>query len=710
MTPPLFERFFYHTLPKQFFASIWIVPLAVLLIVGPTLAWVAYDKYQQTHEAEYRLLEAHARYADVQIVGALREAGHVLDKIATEYLESDGESNREFDASLAGHHRDHPEFSALFVADADGRVISATAPALLGLNVSSMTLFTAHNTPARPVEMYISRPDKSLLGTIAVTLTQVIADDDDGDFDGVVGAVIDYNFFVKVLQPVNPGDSGSVSVLINRFGDLIYRRYEPEKFFGRNVLKESQVLREHLQADTPITRHIGPSAQDGKTRLFVTRAIENSGLNVILSRSQDEVLANWRRNLVIHTLIFLFTAAVMLFLARVAQRRQRLLVASSEALRVAKESAETANVAKSRFLAAASHDLRQPLHALALLVDVLKRRFGNESNMKIIKPIEASTQALKEMLDTLLDISKLDAGIITPQKQAVSVDALLQRLEGEFRVQIEAKHLFFRIRCANRNIYTDPTLLMEILRNLLSNAYHHTRHGGILLGCRVRGEHLSIQVWDTGKGIPQDEQEKIFQEYYQVDNAERDRHQGLGLGLSIVERIAGLLEHAIKVRSRFGAGSMFEVTVPLILESPALPVAPREFAAPACPSVILVIDDDPVILHGTAMSLESRGYRPVTAESAEEALQLIGGYAPDLIVADYRLRNNQTGIAAIGMIRAQLGDSIPGILVSGDTLPARLREANASGFELLHKPVNPDELNTRIKSLLEKSARNSRGK
>lgn len=696
MIKTLYRQVFPGAPRKPFLTSIWIVPVAVLLIVGATLAWVSHDKYHQTHESEYRLLEAHAVYADAQVAGALRGVARLLGKVAEERW-----SKRKFAAALAKHPLDNPEIGTLFVTDADGLVEYATDPSLDAQDVSSQAYFTAHLDPERQPEFHISRPGKSPLGVTAITFTLPYADSED-DFAGVVGATIDFSFFVKALFPVNPADSASVSTILNRDGDLVYRRYDPEKFFGKNVARESQVFQEHIRAREPVTHHIGPSAIDGKTRLFVTRRIADTGLSVILSRGQDEVLANWQRNLVIHGLIFLFTAAVMLFLARVAQRRQRLLLASSEALREAKEAAERANAAKSHFLAAASHDLRQPLHALALLVSVLKQRHGNESNMKVIKPIEASTQALKEMLDTLLDVSRLDAGAVVPQKQAVSVDVLLERLESEFAIQVDDKGLKFRIRRARKTVHTDPSLLMEILRNLVSNACRYTPHGGILLGCRVRRGQLAIQVWDTGKGIPEEELENIFREYYQVSNPERDRHKGLGLGLSIVERVARLLGHRIRVCSRPGKGSMFEISVPLSGVTPFPPRQPEDVAALPAPANILVIDDDPEVLQGTAMLLEAWGYRPVAAQSAEEALLKIGGHAPGLIVADYRLRGGKTGIAAIETVRSHLGVFVPGILVSGDTLPARLREANVSGFQLLHKPVDPDELNAQIKRLMVK--------
>lgn len=383
------------------------------------------------------------------------------------------------------------------------------------------------------------------------------------------------------------------------------------------------------------------------------------------------------------------------------------LVERDAMLTAATETAQAANASKSRFLAAVSHDLRQPLQSLLLLTSVLKRRHADPASTAIISPMEASIFALKELLDSLLDLSKLDAGAITPNMQAVPLTELLDRLEQEFRTQIEIKGLRFRVRPLRRRalpqvaVLTDPAQLMAILRNLLSNAANHTRSGGILVGCRLRGEQVLIQVWDTGTGIPAAELDRIFEEYYQINNPARDRALGLGLGLAIVERLSNLLGHPMRVRSRYGRGSMFEVGVGLTA-APALP-APPPAAVASHAAAILVLDDDPTVLQSTGLFLQQLGYEPLLTANVQRALAILQGRAqlPQAMLVDYRLGAGQTGIAAAQAIRAELRSPIAVILLTGDMQPEVLQEARAAGCQVLHKPVDPEKLDALLWRLLD---------
>ena len=381
------------------------------------------------------------------------------------------------------------------------------------------------------------------------------------------------------------------------------------------------------------------------------------------------------------------------------------LIERDAMLSAATQRAEAANASKSRFLAAVSHDLRQPLQSLMLLTSVLKRRHADAAGTAIIKPMEASIFALKELLDSLLDLSKLDAGAVTPKLQPVFLAYLLERLEQEFRTQIEIKGLRFRVRPWRRPVgaavLTDPALLMAILRNLLSNATNHTRSGGILVGCRLRGNTVLIQVWDTGTGIPALELDNIFEEYYQLNNPGRDRALGLGLGLAIVERLSRLLGHPVQVRSRYGEGSVFEVAVELTSAQP-LPVAPQAIAASHA-AAILVLDDDPIVLASTGLFLRQLGYEPLLADTVQKAVAILQGRAqlPQAILADYRLNQAQTGIDAVATIRAEMRSAIPAILLTGDMRPEVLNRAQAAGCELLHKPVDPKKLDALLGQLID---------
>lgn len=369
----------------------------------------------------------------------------------------------------------------------------------------------------------------------------------------------------------------------------------------------------------------------------------------------------------------------------------------------AKDAAEQANVAKTRFLAAASHDLRQPLQALAMFVAVLSTRNRGSEHVALIGRIQDSVTALESLLNSLLDVSKLEAGLVVPMEENFSVEAMIKRLAAEFEPLTGAEDLTLRVVPSKVVVRSDPGLLERILRNLLNNAVRYTNTGSILFGCRRRGRFLRIEVWDTGIGIPASQFGLIFREFHQLGNSARDRRQGLGLGLAIVERLAALLGHHIDVASTPDKGSRFAVEVPMAQLRPSA-VAPRQLPLEisvrgAC---IIVIDDDPDVLESTRLLLESWGHKVLTAPNCDTVLRRLAHLErnPDLILADYRLQNGSTGGQAIARIRVKLNAAIPALILTGDTAPERLRQAKASGHGLLHKPVTPDTLRAAIDEIL----------
>jgi signal transduction histidine kinase len=376
-----------------------------------------------------------------------------------------------------------------------------------------------------------------------------------------------------------------------------------------------------------------------------------------------------------------------------------------ENLKTEKERAERANEVKTRFLAAASHDLRQPLHAMGLFVDALDARIKFPEVRKIMDNLKLSTDSLNSLLNSLLDISKLDAGTLKPDVSDIDLSALLDQLALEFAPQALSKGLKLRIRPSDAWVRSDPVMLARILRNLLTNAIRYTSAGGVLVGCRRRNGDVRIEVHDTGAGIPANEIEHVFEEFYQLENPERDRDKGLGLGLSIVKRLADLLRHELDVRSRAGKGSVFAVTVPAAHAAPQRENRVRTYRDDLAGAVIVVIDDEAPIRKGMNDALQSWGCRSVLAESAEDALQQLttAGLVPDLIVADYRLREGKTGVEAIKRIHAHAGQEIPAIVVTGDSAPERLLETKESGYRLLHKPVSAASLRSLAGYLIEKA-------
>jgi len=356
---------------------------------------------------------------------------------------------------------------------------------------------------------------------------------------------------------------------------------------------------------------------------------------------------------------------------------------------------EAANQAKSRFIAAASHDLRQPLHALGLFVAQLHGKMRAGERVQIIRRIEAALSAMNELFSALLDISKLDAGATTVNITAFPVSQLLAHAETTFAGAAREKGLSFKVVPSEAWMRSDFILLEQIVFNLITNALRYTQRGGVLVGCRKRGDQLRIEVWDTGVGIPADQHDKIFGEFYRLGEPDRDRRGGLGLGLAIVDRLCRLLGHPIQVRSRVGKGSVFAITVPLApadkgaIEASVVPRSRQPGLANG--TLVLVIDDDPLVLEGMNGIFRQWGCQVITADTDDRALKVASEQdrLPDLIISDYFLSQGRTGIETIEWLRRELSASIPAFLISGDTDPATLLEAKNKGYHLLHKPVDP---------------------
>ncbi len=392
-------------------------------------------------------------------------------------------------------------------------------------------------------------------------------------------------------------------------------------------------------------------------------------------------------------------------LRRDAEEKSALLEAALKEADAARRSAEQANAAKTRFLAAASHDLRQPIHALGLLLATLADRVRDARSAPLLDQIEAAVDAVDSMLSSLLDISKLDAGVLQANVGPVDLAVLLQRLNNEHQPVAKVTGNELRVRPSNATVLSDGAMLQRILANLISNAVRYTNNGRVLVGARKRADSIRIEVYDTGPGIPEESREDIFLEFHQLGNPERDRRQGLGLGLAIVRRLAGLLGHRIELRSAVGRGSCFSIILPRCSE--VRPAA--EQAASAVPFAgdvqgrrVLVLDDEASVLDAMRRLLENWGCEVITAATPEEAeAHFVGAAAPvDLLIVDYRLRRHASGIETIGRLRELGGRRVPALVITGDTAPDRLREAKESGYPLLHKPVMPARLRAAMQELV----------
>lgn len=383
---------------------------------------------------------------------------------------------------------------------------------------------------------------------------------------------------------------------------------------------------------------------------------------------------------------------------RLRDQTQRALEARQVA-EVALAEAEEANRAKTVFLASASHDLRQPLHAMGLFLNALARADLNERQQQLLQQAQASASATGEMLNTLMDFSKVDAGVVTPQMQPFALQPMFRKLEREMAPLAEEKGLAFRMRDTSVILHADPALVEMILRNLVLNAIRYTERGALLLACRRRGARAWLEVWDTGIGIPADLHEVIFREFHQLGNPERDRRKGLGLGLAIVQGLARAMSVDISVQSRPGKGSVFRLALPVSKS----PWHPADVVATDEPDLsglrVLLIDDDETVRAAMCDLLATWGCWCEPAASDAEALRILDRFEPDVVLADYRLRSHRTGLQAVQAVRERMGRGVPAAIITGDTAPERLREAHASGLPLLHKPVPADCLQSMLFSL-----------
>ena len=375
-----------------------------------------------------------------------------------------------------------------------------------------------------------------------------------------------------------------------------------------------------------------------------------------------------------------------------------------EQLRAQVDLAARASQEKTRFLASAVHDLRQPLHALGLFCAALDRRLQGIPERPLIKNMMSSIEALETSFGAMLDISRLDAGVVHAAPQSFPVRDVFRRLYQQFGGDAETRDISLRFRAARRIVHSDPLLLERVLANLVQNALRYTRRGGVLVAARRSGANVALEVWDTGVGIAPEKLELIFEEFYQIDNPERDRSRGLGMGLAIVRRLCNLLEHSLQVHSKPGRGTTFRVVVPAGGHyDPTQPPLEAETRPPRTDVqvTVLLIDDERAIREATTELLRPLQVGVLAAGTIAEAVELAKqATAPiDVILSDWRLRGTETGVEAVRAVRKICGEATPAVLVTGDTSADVLTMAHENGLVVLHKPLQPRELLRLIRRL-----------
>ena len=378
---------------------------------------------------------------------------------------------------------------------------------------------------------------------------------------------------------------------------------------------------------------------------------------------------------------------------------------ATAALQAAKERAEDASRNKTQFLAAASHDLRQPLQALGLLVHSLKSQTHESTARATVDHIEIAQQGLENVVEGLLDISRLDAGTVQPRPQPFPINRVLNTIAQTFAAPAAEQGLSLRVVPSGAWVHSDPLLLERIVANFVANAVRYTASGGIVIGCRRHGDRIAIEVWDSGTGIPQAKHAEIFREFVQLGNPNRTRDKGLGLGLAIVQRLARLLDHPIGLRSRLQTGSVFWVEMPRAAPKMTITPARVETASGDLAGLtLLVIDDDLEVLGALERFLTGERAIVITAASASEARARLARASerPDLVITDFRLGQASTGLEAIDELQLTHAN-IPCIVVTGESDPEVLRAIAASGLAAAAKPIRPDVLKLMIQRLVGKT-------
>ena len=483
-------------------------------------------------------------------------------------------------------------------------------------------------------------------------------------------------------------------VIIDSSGKILFANHQVEALFGFpsaeivggpvEVLLPERFRHRHVGHRKGYTGNVRVRPMGAGLELFATRK-DGTEFPVEISLSPIELGTD-----------ILVAAAIR----DVTDRRQ-----VEQALKDARRDADHANLAKSRFLATASHDLRQPLQALGLLNGALRRMVTDDESREVVEQQQMAVDAMSRLINALLDISKLESGAIKLELTAFELGPLFEELRREFAGMANSKGLRFSTDSPVDLIYSDPALIGQVLRNLISNAIKYTRAGTVEVRCENCGPLLRVEVRDSGVGIAADQLPHIFEEFYQVGVSPNSSREGYGLGLSIVQRIARLLDMKVAVESVPGSGSRFSVELPIAQNADRPPAASDLKPAPDMGAGdafnLLLVEDEPGVLNAMRILLKVEGYRVVTAPTAAEALELLrDGVDFDLIITDFHLEDGRTGTEVISVAREMLGESLKAILVTGDTSSAVRELQGDDKLRITSKPVNSGELLGLVKSLL----------
>ncbi len=493
-------------------------------------------------------------------------------------------------------------------------------------------------------------------------------------------------------------DSGRDGILMtDAEGRITFANRRVAAMLGYPEAELTGQLLSSLVHDTPLQPEDGNGAQDDGAAVTLRR---KNGSAVLTMQTRYPVYGKDGAHA--------GTLAIVTDLTEFRQREERLQQLAT--LSAQKSEAERASAAKSRFMAAVSHDLRQPMHALGLFLDDLKSIAALPPQVApLLEHMESALHSTQSLLDAILVISRLESGLIAPNLMAFPLQPVLERVRRAFSAVAQKKNLHLRVVRCDAVVFSDPALLERIVANLVSNALRYTDSGGVVLGCRKRGQALQIEVWDTGLGIAPEHKEAIFREFFRVER-DGDNRGGLGLGLAIVQSCTQLLGYTVQLDSVLGRGSRFALQVPLGQLSPTAQAEPDLLAEDdASPDTfagvrVVLVDDDALILERTAILLQRWGCEVIMAGSGPQAEALLAreSAAPDIIISDLRLDHGELGTEVVRRLRARLRPNLPALLLTGDTSLQTARDVRRSGLMLLYKPVPPAKLRAVMKNLLQR--------
>ncbi len=675
---------------------IWgmIALFAALLCYATYAEWVALEvRHSALARSFARLVEEHFGATIDRTNITLLSAGDILqDEDFALSTNLPASRRSEIEGRLVSVQRRTSGIVSMSITNADGIVFANSVGTPPGSSLADRRYFLTLKAAPSPQPVVSEAIFGRVSGKWGIQIARRF-EFPDGSFAGMIVANLGLNEnFERFYESIQLGKDSRIVLLdsekrmIGRFPIVTEALGKPVNDSAFAAAIDQGVKEAVLNQRSPI---------DGVTRLTALRKVPDYPVYVLVGLSHHQIYSSWRGELVITGMVLFALLIAGALITREIRRRQGVEVALLAAMRRAEDSVRD----KSKFLAAASHDLRQPLQALSLFSAALQRTPLEKSQQSIAASIAQAAHFLGEILNTLLDISRLDSGIITAQRQAVDLHGLLEGLDAQFSPIFSARGLRFKLAFPQHPVFadSDPQLLTSLLQNLLDNAAKYTLRGGVLLAVRRRGGKVLLQVWDTGIGISPEDLSKIWNEYFQVGNTERDRNKGLGLGLSIVRRQAKLLGAEISCHSRLGRGTVFTVLLPAAAPPSLEITAPRVTGASGSDGTleglrVVLIEDDQMVSASIVTALGLQGISVRTFPDAASVLADPHLAEADFYLSDFGLPGGANGIDVLQLIEATLQPPVRAALRTGETLPEHRARLKAARWPVLTKPVELAQL------------------